>query len=390
MRLVPLIRDGFGDAANAGLVYLECHRGALYAGTWNVVRGCGVYGSPDGVAWSPVSPTGFDDPGNLSVVRMRSWREHLYVGLWNPSRGGALWRAADPSRTADWDCVLEGGFGGNPRHQAVGAIRGFRGRLYIGSFNPDEGPEIWRSDDGVLDSFVRVAGESFPPDSTDASVLYAWRGTLYVGLEAAIPALFFREEIDGRRTPGCTIWRSAGPGEGGVEVWSPCSTPGFGDARNLNAFRLAEFGAHLYAGVWTRPGAKPAEVYRSSGRGDGVYPDWVSVTPPGLARFGDDTVAAMEVFDGALYVGGMSNLRSSRALGLLPPSPVGDSGPTEPSHGFLWASRDGRDWDRVAADGFLADAPTVGVHALRTFRGRLYIGTQSAGGACQLWALSSR
>lgn len=384
--VVPVIRDGFGDPDCSGIVHLEVHGGALYAGTWNAARGCGVYRSSDGATWSAVCSPGFGQAGNLSVVRLRSWEDHLYAGLWNPGTGGELWRARDPAPSSAWECVLDGGIDGNPRNQAVGSIHGFGGRLYVGCFNPDEGPGIWRSDDGSRGSFVRVAGgQDFPPESTDASVLYPWRGGLYVGLEAAVPALFFAEEVEGRRTPGCSVWRTDGPADGGSEVWTPCSPPGFGDARNLNAFRLMGFGDHLYAGVWVRPGTKPARVYRSAGRGDGIDDQWECATPPALARPGDDTVAAMEVLDGTLYVGGMSNLRSSRALGLLPAT---IAVPAETSRGFLWASRDGLAWSRITAPGFLTDDPTVGVHSLRAFRGALYVGTQSARGPCQLWVRS--
>lgn len=352
--------DGFGNLNNIGAVYMETHQGRLYAGTWNRVDGCSVYASTDGSAWEQVNTSGFGDKGNQAVVRMRSYGEYLYAGTWNNRTGGQLWRAIVPREQSDWEQITGNGFG-NPANLTLCSIRPFNGWLYAGLFNPSQGEEVWRSRDGTPGSFVKsFDGGLGIAGATDASILFEWSGFLYLGTESARPPY-----------PGCYVWGTDGTEADGTEEWVQVSSPGFGDPKSFNAFRMAEFRGNLYVGTWgfgassftTALGPKGTTIWRTSGQGDGVYSDWEQVNADGFGDVRHDSTLAMQVVGGTLYVGGFGD------------------------HGFLFATDTGTEWREITAAGFL-ETSEFGIHSLAEFNGDLYIGIQNWTKPSELWILT--
>jgi len=352
--------DGFGNASNNGIVYMETHQGRLYVGTWNRIDGCLVYVSEDGESWAPVIEPGFGDSDNQAVIRMRSVGSYLYVGTWNNTTGGQLWRSTAPETGEGWEAIMQDGFG-NPANLAVGSIRPFGDLLYVGMFNPSQGQEMWRSADGgdpgtfvkSFDSGLGIAG------ATDASSLLVWNGCLYLGTESAQPPY-----------PGCDVWRTAGPDASGEETWVRVGEAGFGDTKSFNAFRMIEFKDHLYVGTWgfgttsftAQLGQKGTTIWRTKGAGDGPFTDWAQVNEDGFGTLAYDSTLAMEVVGKTLYVAGFGD------------------------HGFLFATQDGTSWREIEQAGFL-ETSELGIHALGEFEGKLYIGVQNWTKPSELWVL---
>lgn len=352
--------DGFGNANNNGIVYMETHAGSLYVGTWNRIDGCMVYVSKDGESWAPVIEPGYGDADNQAVIRMRSVGDYLYVGTWNNTTGGQLWRSTAPEGDGSWEAVMQNGFG-NPANLAVGSIQPFGNLLYVGMFNPSQGEEMWRSAGGgnpgtfvkSFDKGLGIAG------ATDASSLLVWDGHLYLGTESAQPPF-----------PGCDVWRTAGPNASGEEIWTRVGEAGFGDTKSFNAFRIVEYKGRLYVGTWgfgassftAHLGPKGTAIWRTEGEGDGPFTDWEQVNEDGFGTPGYDSTLAMEVVGDTLYVAGFGN------------------------HGFLFATKDGTTWREVTQEGFL-ETSDLGVHALGELNGRLYIGVQNWTKPCELWVL---
>jgi len=377
--------DGFGNQNNDGIVYFEEHAGRFYAGTANKVDGLGLYSSSDGESWIPAAHMGCGNKKNIAVIKLRSWRGYLYLGAWNIVQGGELWRSANPEEPDSWELVGDHGFEKNVNNQAVGAIRSFGDYLYIGFFNPFQGPQIWRSPDGSPGSFTKVlTGTDLPKETTDASILFVWKNYMYLGCESAIPQLYFNEEYMGRRTNGCTVWRTPGPDSKGNEQWELASTAGFGDERNLNAFRLAELNGNLYCGTWTRPGSISASVYRKNRSINDESLSWDKVTPDGFGHSALDTLLGLEVVNNRLYAGGLSNLRMQILSGMVKDKDDFISGAP---HGWLWSTDDGNNWDKHTTPEFLTKQSCVGIHSLGTFNGRLFIGTQHHKAPSELWVL---
>lgn len=128
------IESGFGTATNSYLWSMVEHQGRLYCGTWdsNAVlpilgfylgdilrsgkltlyklrggqpyrdwydiltnKGCELWASDDGVAWTPVFTDGLGNPDHYGVRTMASVGEYLYLGLSNVLDGLEIFRTRD-------------------------------------------------------------------------------------------------------------------------------------------------------------------------------------------------------------------------------------------------------------------------------------------------------
>ena len=90
-----IIDNGFGDPATRRMPALEVIGDRLYLSLGNVDNGIQVWQTLDGDTWVPIAPDGFADPDNLSNVWDPGIVGHdgmLFVGTWNPDNGGEIWR----------------------------------------------------------------------------------------------------------------------------------------------------------------------------------------------------------------------------------------------------------------------------------------------------------
>ena len=133
-------------AANA--VFLPCNNSAT--------SNCWIYETADGGAtWhkNAAAGTGFGDSSNPYISSMIEFNGYLYVGTGNPSEGAQMWRtpltnAVNWSSTNAWQQVASGGLvnksNGEFHRFAVGG-----GKLWI--YLAASGPkaQVWCSDDGT-------------------------------------------------------------------------------------------------------------------------------------------------------------------------------------------------------------------------------------------------
>ena len=184
--------------------------------------------------------------------------------------------------------------------------------------------------------------------------------------------------------------------------WHEAMEAGFGDATNLSVYAIRAFDDHLYAG--TGNPQRGFELWKTRAQGTPPY-EWKRVLTRGAWRFNvNETVAAMTVFNGALYVGsGLPGLGYDKAHdvgpaaaelirvwpddtwellvgasrftpdGLRVPASLRGPGFDDPDNSAMWAM--------AAYDGALY----VGTHHCRSFHDSL-AGREQIGGGFQLWA----
>jgi hypothetical protein len=89
-----VVGDGFGDLNNNKIESLFTHDDLLYAATQNPSLGLQLWRSPDGVNWIQMTANGFGDSGNSSTLwnsATTEYQGHLVIGTWNGNEGGEVW-----------------------------------------------------------------------------------------------------------------------------------------------------------------------------------------------------------------------------------------------------------------------------------------------------------
>jgi CSLREA domain-containing protein len=190
-----IVDDGFGDEGNTEVFRLGEFRGELYAGTWKYDgSGAEVWRSADGVIWEQVNADGFGDTGNESVLTFAIRGDYLYAGTYNPMTGGELWRSLDGTV---WDQVNQDGFG-TAANRGVSGLAVFHDHLYAITTGtaPDQGAQVWRCYHcGVLADWEVVVNDGFGDgENAGMSGLEVFQGALYA--------------VVGNNTTGLQVWRT--------------------------------------------------------------------------------------------------------------------------------------------------------------------------------------
>lgn len=129
--------------------------------------------------------------------------------------------------------------------------------------------------------------------------------------------------------------------------WTPVMTGGFGNPNNRNIRALVEFNGYLYA--ITSNGRDGGEIHRSVSAEPGT---WEKVADRAFRAFGNGRprpFRSLKAFNGRLFVG----------TGLV---------------AQMWCSDDGRQWRKVADEGFGKGRRNLSVRSLELFDGGLYAG----------------
>ena len=145
-------RAGMGNPAHDMIYELESYQDALYAAVLDYSRqGGALWRSSDGASWEVIVgsdrasyPPGFGVPGNIGIVSLEPYAGRLYAGTTN-EEGAQLWVSRDGRRWQQVmgpDARVPAGFG-HPHNRAINALLEFRGRLYAGTHNPQDGAELW-------------------------------------------------------------------------------------------------------------------------------------------------------------------------------------------------------------------------------------------------------
>ena len=292
--------------------------------------------------WNPANTDGFGEGNdNYDARAMSVFGSYLYVGTWSPFTGCQVWRSPDGT---DWNQVNIDGFG-DVNNGAAGSMSVFGSYLYVGTWNWDTGCQVWRSSDGITWNQVVGQGPAGTPTGPGFGDVYnqgafsmsVFGSYLYVGTW--------------NQDTGCQVWRSSD----GTD-WNQVKKDGFGDGNNEVTASMTVFGSYLYAGTWN--GVTGCQVWRSS--------DGLTWNPANIDGFGDvnnTSIYSMSVFGSHIYIG---------TTGCQ-----------------VWRSSDGTTWNQVNEDGFGYDS-NWDASSMSVFGSCLYVGTfnpetGSPSTGCQVW-----
>ncbi len=285
----PLAVNGWGDGYNSYAHSMAWFRDNLYVGSTRANLHLGKLRDP-APRW-PVYPVKCPDDLLTLDVRARIWR-------WSPATG--KWSNVHTAGTMK-------GVGGRTIPTEIG-YRGmtvFKGRgdtepvLYVSSYSgwgalrdPDEdqGPRIFRSEDGQIFQPISAAGLGREGISAFRS-LVPFKGRLFTSPVGTIRS---RPNV----SPCPMVFESADPASG---EWQPVSEPGFGNPQNVAIFEMAAFNGFLYAGTGNI--ASGFELWKTDAEGKPPY-RWQQVLRMGAYRGNlSEGVLSLCVFGDALYVG---------------------------------------------------------------------------------------
>jgi uncharacterized repeat protein (TIGR01451 family) len=248
--------DGFGDVHNVDLSSICAFDTLIYVGTSNYASGAQIKraNAPSVPGnWGPsVIGNGWGNPNNITIFSMSVFNGYLYAGTHNNVSGGEIWRSNNPTGIANWEKVVDQGFGNTQNISIFSLITvnlGDGNYLYASTKNGVTGAEIWRTNDGV--NWKKIGGRDSdfnPPDIVQFGSFEALNGYLYVvGRNGSVerPQLW--------RTCNGIIWEPIGAGEEQL---------GFGDPNNRFTLQLGYFNDALYAG--TINPANGAQIWRSN------------------------------------------------------------------------------------------------------------------------------
>lgn len=360
--------DGFGNANNIGVGRVYTSQGYLFAGTWNEAEGMIVYRSRDGEHFEQISQPGINGNPNNFVAQSFIWfKGKLYVSSWNNVDGGSIFRAnanaADPDDIV-WETIALGGLG-NPQNSGIHMNLVFKGHLYVGTFNFEEGTEVWRTKTGHPGSWVQVnqPGYGDPRCNVDSANMIQHGGYLYVGVETA-GCFFARPPRSGTR-----LLRTDGNLSPPYDQWEQVNVDGFGNEDNHNIIGLNVFKGHLYAATWNV--FDGTEVWRAKigpvHKKELPFPNWEQVNENGFGSPAlNQATNYMISHGGVLYLIGYAQ--------------------SGPGQGFFFKTRDGTTWEEITGPGWPpARGPGSGPYWATVFHGDIYVAVHRGNGPGQLW-----
>ena len=158
-------RAGMGNPNHDMIYDLETFSGVLYAAVLDFAKqGGALWRSPNGTTWEVIVgdppakiPAGFGQTGNIGLVSLSVFEDALYAGVTSEA-GAQLWRSDDGMtwrQIVGPDGATPAGFG-TGSNRSINCLRVFKGRLYAGTDNSQDGAELWRL--GASDQPTREPG----------------------------------------------------------------------------------------------------------------------------------------------------------------------------------------------------------------------------------------
>ncbi len=277
-----------------------------------------------------VNADGFGNNQNDYTWSQAVFGDYLYAGTYNRDQGGEIWRYDG----ATWSQVVSAGFN-TPENQGFRNLVVFNGYLHTGTLNESTGAELLRSADGVTWETVMTGGFG-NSDLESVRGMQVFAGYIYVGLQNTASG------------PG-ELWRSAD----GVN-YEPINVDGFGDTNNSSPHTMEVFNGELYIATRHRNNPPGLYILRSA---DGLT--FETVVGPGAATPGAFGVAggnraSLDMHahtDGYLYIG------------------------TVRFQGFqIWRTQDGISYEPVVGRGF-NDFGNMYAWRFISYEGYLWVGT---------------
>ncbi len=337
--------NGFGEPENRGVFALAPFDGQLYAGTYNLSgSGTQLWRAEDGLTWTSVITDGFGYAYNTGVDHLLTFNNNLYVGtIADEVNGGEVWRSENG---LDWSRVVSQGFS-DQTNAEVSRFAVFNDQLYAStwSYTNTHGLEMWRSGTGDAGDWTRVVENGFDGDVNNATALSleVFNSYLYAGTW--------------NTTTGGEVWRSSNGA-----AWAQVNVDGFGTTNNRGVSALANFKGYLYAATRGTPDVIGDEVWRCQ-LCDST--DWTKVVDNGFGNAETNSSAALEVFNGYLYL-----VIGNVLTGLE-----------------VWRTPDGTEWQQIGFGGFgdNNNRQSYWDSSLSIFDGHLFIGTSNNANGGEIW-----
>ena len=352
---------------------VEFH-GFLYVAGLNVHEGCQVWRSQDGNRWEIVvgpgakTASGFGNSKNTSINELLVFRGWLYAGIWNEEQGAELWKTKDGEL---WQAVVGDGAAvangfGQLQNSGITALKSFKGLLIAatGSLYCNEdapGTEIWLSkDEGA--SWEPVAGRRFHPQ------LSLSRDAKYI-LDLEVFQNKIYAATGDQRQGGAEIWRSAD----GIS-WEPVVGAGakhgtsMGNPGQDMIYDLTVFSGHLYAAVLSHENQGGA-LWRSS---DDLT--WEIIV-------GDKDSRHPSGFNDKENYGFISLAEFGSRLFLATANKQGTQ---------LWTSQNGAEWEQILRpekSESIDDTANTWILSMTTYQGNLYATTSNSKQGAEIWRM---
>uniref|UniRef100_UPI00257AC641 DUF5719 family protein n=1 Tax=Candidatus Solincola tengchongensis TaxID=2900693 RepID=UPI00257AC641 len=368
----------------------------ILVGTYNSSGG-EVWGSANGTSWVMGIVPGFGNPQNVRIASMASWTdpttstEYLFAGTENQATGLEIYST---SNGIFWGRNDGGAFGS--QNLAATSMAVFGSQLYVGT-RGTQALQVWRYDGS---GWTQVNTGPLHPDKYHSNTIAramlvrggkllvgaGWLGELWEYDGSGWERLYFtffspntNSTVSGMAVYDGLLYAGTA-GERGCEVysfdgsaWRACARSSvFGDL-NKRVESMAVFKGRLYVGTWNRLGGCEVWAYGGS--------DWTClVGPGGLIGGGFRNLIATDINTAA----------TSMAVYIGPDAKERLYVGTYNSQGCEVWSYDGASWTcEVGASGPMPQgfgvASNRGAESMAVYGGKLFVGTQRAGGG-QVWA----
>ena len=286
-----ICENGFGDGHNSFAHSVDWFNGRLFVGTtrsnFQMVRVQTLFANLPVHCWPVEGP---DNSRDLYKLDRRAQ-------IWTYEPGSDQWEQVFRSPIVD---ALDSG--STARECGYRAMVAFQGEsdphpaLYVASLPAGRSPGslLLRSLDGRIFEPATDYGIIPRKNVTATRVLIPFKGRLYTSPTGTRGHdVKFMINVSGLPI----IYETRDPGR---SEWIAACEPAFGDPKNLGVFTIAVFNDQLYAATFNNTGF---ELWRSDCEGDPPY-RWTRVIENGAYRGPENqSVAAMTVFKGALYLG---------------------------------------------------------------------------------------
>jgi hypothetical protein len=301
-----------GNKNDFVVVSIAGYRGYLYVGTWNETDGAAMFRTRPGIEnaaeirWQEITTDGFGNPHNTGFTHMREFDGHLYAGCFNYEEGSEVWRSPSGDAGA-WEMVIPKSWAteGNTDSTVMLVHDGY---LYIGTESARSkrqvGPQLWRTDGNLsppYDQWQQVNTNGFGnPSNHNICGLGELNGQIYAGTW--------------NENEGLEIWRATPSATVPFVDWDQVNRNGFGNPHYSHTTAMARLGDELFISGFKWEGwltdEEVAENIVSGTPADSVFAKtgdgltWEIITRKGFMEQPMAGVMWIEAFKGKIFVGG--------------------------------------------------------------------------------------
>jgi hypothetical protein len=249
-KFTQIEQGGFGDKDSMTAQPLVFND-RLILGVDNSTTGAQIWVSDDGESFRQVVAGGMGGKNNSSISTLAAsddpavvFKGRLYVGAANLQEGGEIWRTADG---LEWERVAQKGLERAGNVSLLPCLV-FQDHLYVVGWSPEpdlEGIEVYRTSDGTTWEKVVTAGFGLGGERNVLGALCEYKGELYLTTNTWDPRILHPDQPSERVAPkGFQLYKSA---DG--KQWTQIGEDGFGADSSIMAY-MAVFGEDAYLGVY--------------------------------------------------------------------------------------------------------------------------------------------